>query len=571
MLKCILSALCVAVLLPVCGAGLPGQGEALELEVANQFKYRMSLNEKTPHYSAYDLNYPSPDAAGTFGDIRAVYYLPADIAGGGREMKPRPAVIVLHILGGNGALSNLFCASLASNGIPAIMFYMPIFSGRCPGGSRRAMLERPDGGELLVKALELSLLEISRTVELLRSRPEVNPEKISLLGTSLGGIIGAVALAREPRFDRAALLLAGGNLDKIIGHSDETAEMRKAIDNMPAATKENLASGFAALDPLHGAAALVPLAREGRLLMYNAENDEVVPPECTAEFAEKAGMSGKVRILPGVGHYTAIVVLPQLLDELAAFFRDETVPETAFPPESDDQAVIREVFRRLSWLVRFNPSPGHCFYIDAAFSYEEDGQTVARGNVTAARGDGNQYKITLSGDKLPVKFDKLQVGCDAAPWIISTDGSLFRGTLDPEGKSPADFFDSRARTYRDMAAGIFDMAAMGMLAPLKKFCSLTLSRGDDGNRQVEVNIQNRDFILILLKPGTADPARLTYKSHRDSGEIVFNTWALDTPADPRLFSPGAPKNGKIVEVSEKDLNRVLAAVVNFLVEGVYEK
>lgn len=570
MSKRILSVLCMAVLLPVCGAGLPGQGEALELEAANQFKYRMSLNEKTSHYSAYDLNYPSPDAAGTFGGIRAVYYLPADIAGGG-EAKPRPAVIVLHILGGDGALSNMFCAHFASNGIPAIMFYMPLFSGRCPGGSRRAMLERPDGGELLVKALELSVSEVSRTVELLRSRPEVNPEKIGLLGTSLGGIVGAAALAREPRFDRAALLLAGGNLDKIIGHSEETAEMRKAIDRMPAAAKENLASGLAALDPLHGAAALVPLARAGRLLMYNAENDEVVPPECTAEFAERAGMGGKVRIIPGVGHYTAIVVLPRLLDELVAFFRDETVPEPAFPPESDDQAVIREVFRRLSRLVRFDPSPGHCFYIDAAFSYEEDGKTAARGNVTAARGDGNQYKIIVRGDKLPVKFDTLQVGCDTAPWVISTDGSLFRGVLDPEGKSPADFFDSRVRTCRDMAAGIFDMAAMGMLAPLKKFCSLTLSRDGDGNRQVEVNIRNRDFILIRLKPGAADPARLTYRSPGKNGEIIFNTWALDTPADPRLFAPGTPKNGKTVEVSEKDLNRVLAAVVNFLVEGVYER
>ncbi len=572
MIKFVLSVLCAAVLpVLVRGAELPRQGETLEFQAGDQFTYRMALAEQTPHYSVYTVNYPSPDPDKTFKDISARYYLPADIAAGKEGLKPRPAVIVLHILGGNGALSNMFCASLASNGIPAIMFYMPVYPDRCPSSNRRALLKRDDGAEMLACALKLSLQEVSRTVDLLRSRPEVNPEKINLTGTSLGGIIGATALAHEPRINKAALLLAGGNLDKIIGHSHETTEMRQAIDNAPADRKAAVDQCFRELDPLYDAAKLKPMAESGRLLLYNAENDEVVPPECTAEFAEKAGMKGKVKIIPGVGHYTAIVILPQLLGELAAFFSDETVPASKPTPVTGDQAVIRDVFRNLSRLVRFNPEPGHCFYIDADFSYEQNGNTVAKGSVTAARGDGNQYKLTLKGKKLPVKFNTLESGYDTAPWMLSTNGSVFRGTIDPEGKSPADFFSPAVRNYRDTLAGIFDMAAMGMLAPLKKFCKLELKTDPDGNRQIEVNIENRDIINIYLKPGTTDPARLVYQSRKGNGEIVFNQWSLDAPGASQLFTPPAGPVRKVTDVSEQDLNRVQAAVVNFLMEGTSKK
>lgn len=572
MTKFVLSVLCAAVLPALIrGAGLPRQGETLEYRAGDLFTYRMTLAEQTPHYSMYAVDYPSPDPDKMFKDIRARYYLPADIASGREGLKPRPAVIVLHILGGNGALSNMFCASLASKGIPAIMFYMPVYPDRCPESNRRALLKRADGAELLARALNLSLQEVSRTVDLLRSRPEVNPEKINLTGTSLGGIIGATALAHEPRINKAVLLLAGGNLDKIIGHSHETAEMRQAIDNAPADRKAAIDQCFRELDPLHGAATLKPMAESGRLLLYNAENDEVVPPECTEEFAEKIGMKGKVKIIPGVGHYTAIVVLPQLLGDLAAFFGDDTVPAPKPISVTGDQAVIREVFRNLSRLVRFNPEPGHCFYIDADFSYEQNGDTVAKGSLTAARGDGNQYKLVLKGKKLPVKLGTLQNGYDTAPWIVSTDGSIFRGSIDPEGKSPADFFSPAVRNYRDTLAGIFDMAAMGMLAPLKKFCKLELKTDSDGNRQVEVNIENRDFIHIYLKPGTTDPARLVYQSRKSGGEVVFNQWSLDAPGASRLFAPPAVPDNKVTEVSEQDLNRIQAAIVNFLMEGASKK
>ncbi len=551
----------VAKLILLLACALPLFGA--EFQVGDKFKYQMTQDQQTPHYTVYNLSYPSPDPDKTFGDITARYYLPADLAAGAKDQKPRPAVLVLHILGGNGQLSNMFCANLASKGIPALMFYMPTISFRCPGGSRDAMLKRPDGGKLFVQALELSLQEVSRSIDLMQSRPEINPDKISLIGTSMGGIIGATALAHEPRIDKAILLLAGGNIDKVIGYSRETAEMRKAVDN----ASPEVAQALRKLDPLYGAEKLKPMAEAGRLVMFNAENDEVVPMECTMEFAGKAGMKEKVQILPGLGHYTAIAGLPQILAEFAAFLADDTVPKVEPPAPSNDQAVIRSVFRQLSRLLRMTPDEGYCFYIDTDFTYRENDDVVAKGALAVIRGTGNQFKVLLRSEKLPLKVGNLFMGYDQSPWVVSNAGSTYRGSIDPEGKCAADFFDPRVQLYRDMAAGIFDMAALGMLEPLKQFCSLTLTKDENGNRQVEVVIEKKEFIYISLKPGTEIPTKLTYKSRKASGEINFRQWMLDAPADPQLFAPEAPKGGKVTEVSERDLNRVIAASVNFLIEG----
>ena len=105
-----------------------------KFSVANTFDNRpFAYLEKPladrPGYKILRLKYPSPTvtAVEQNNTVPADYYLPDGI----RPGEPRrPAVICLHILDGNDALTEMLCATLALRGVPAIAFKLPYYGER---------------------------------------------------------------------------------------------------------------------------------------------------------------------------------------------------------------------------------------------------------------------------------------------------------------------------------------------------------------------------------------------------------------------------------------------------------
>ena len=87
--------------------------------------------------------------------------------------------------------------------------------------------------ELFTKALAQGVEDVRRTVDVLASRPEVNPRQIGVMGVSLGGILAGTAAEQEPRISRAVLLLAGGDLLPIVHHARETRTLSETIHRLP--------------------------------------------------------------------------------------------------------------------------------------------------------------------------------------------------------------------------------------------------------------------------------------------------------------------------------------------------
>ena len=189
------------------------------------FAYEMVERERRPGYRIYRLRYPSPvvTAVEANNTVPADYYVPE----GAERGPPRPAVICLHILNGNFELEEMVCRLLASRGIPAILPKLPYYAERSPPGGGRPMEANP---ALLVEALGQGRLDVRRTVDLLASRPEVHPERIGVVGISMGGILAASVAGSDARIDRAALILAGGDLPAIIGHARETRRLRELLE-----------------------------------------------------------------------------------------------------------------------------------------------------------------------------------------------------------------------------------------------------------------------------------------------------------------------------------------------------
>ena len=130
-----------------------------------------------------------------------------------------------------------------------------------------------------------------RTIDLLASRPEVNPKRIGIAGISLGGILAATAAEADGRIYRAALILAGGDLGRIVAHARETRELRRFLDGLSAGERVQADALLRTLDPLEKASLLRNRAVQGRVMMINAAEDEVIPRECTERLAAALGIS----------------------------------------------------------------------------------------------------------------------------------------------------------------------------------------------------------------------------------------------------------------------------------------
>ncbi len=221
------------------------------------------------------------------------------------------AVVVLHILGADFALSRYLAARLADRGVAALFVKLPYYGERQPPGTKflSADIERSMG------AMRQGTCDVRRAASWLASREENDPDQIGVTGISLGGIVSALAAEVDPRIDRAALMLAGGGLADILWNMPEAdartyrrawVEAGHDFDDLEALT--------APVDPLTYADRLVGK----RLLMIAGTVDEVIPPRAARKLWDAAGR-------PPIhwfecGHYSSAGYLLPAIRETVEFF-----------------------------------------------------------------------------------------------------------------------------------------------------------------------------------------------------------------------------------------------------------
>jgi len=238
--------------------------------------------------------------------------LSGDEAGG---KKKYPAVVVLHILGGDFALSRLFCATLASGNVSALFMKMPYYGPRKPPGVDRRMISADP--RQTVEGMTQAVLDIRRAAAWLAEQPGVDPDHLGICGVSLGGITASLAAGLEPRFKKACPLLAGGDIARVAWESKHLERTRKLWIEQ-GGTRQSLNELMKVIDPLTYA----PNARAWKttILMLNASHDELIPKACTESLWEAFGRPKIVWY--DAGHYTAMKYLLQSLGQVTAFFQE---------------------------------------------------------------------------------------------------------------------------------------------------------------------------------------------------------------------------------------------------------
>ncbi len=526
-----------------------------------RFDYRLRPAEKQAgRYVVHEVRFPSP-VASPFAENNTVpgyYYLPDDIAAGA---PPRPAVVCLHILDGRGTIARLICSRLAEAGIPALWFTMAYFGERRPADWRRQLKERPDAADLMVDGLHQSAADARRAFDLLASRPAVDGEQIGIVGVSFGGIVAATAAGIDGRFNRAVLVLAGGDLMNMIGVSRETADIAKQIAALPPAKKRAIVARIETFDPVAHAPKLADLARRGRVLMFNAAEDEVIPPACTRKLAAAMGMTGKVAWQEGFGHYTMIGALSDILDASTDFFAAD-LPAAYRAARAAPPAAVRTplggLLFDLSRLLAAAPADDNCFFADLSFDATVGDEHIT-GSLRLIRDAGNRFRLTV---KTNTAYS-LDAGRGDYPWLLAgTAGVLFRGDRNVAAAPPlADGIAPATAAYVRGAAGICSLAAAfpGILGQW-----VTLETADGGT-VVTVRMKERKErgrMVVRFDAQTRKPRSVTVEAKDVRATVTFRHWEMDAVATGGMFAP--PEGNRAVRVRCADLNRMFAALLNAL-------
>jgi predicted choloylglycine hydrolase/dienelactone hydrolase len=288
---------------------------------AHEFPFEMQLKQEFPEqgFSVYDVRFPSP-VESPFPENNTVhgeYYLPTSShplpAGGEGGVKGGlPGVIVLDIMQGDLTVARMQATILAQNKIAALCLHMAYYGPRRPAAMKVRMIMPSIDHSL--EAVRQTVLDVRRASAWLESRPEVDPKRLGIMGTSLGSFIGSLAAEMEPRLDRVVILLGGGNLVDGFYDHPQAAPVRKLYEAV-GGTKEKFAKQIACADPITCAANL----KDRKVLMFGAKRDDIVPPKCTVALWEALG---KPKIFwYDCSHVGAVVYLVPAMQQIVTHFQ----------------------------------------------------------------------------------------------------------------------------------------------------------------------------------------------------------------------------------------------------------
>jgi dienelactone hydrolase len=135
--------------------------------------------------------------------------------------------------------------------------------------------------------VERSIEDLRRGLDLLSAAPGVDAGRIAFVGFSLGGMLGTIFTAREPRIRAAAIVIAGSFSHLRYWERGDTDEERRRRRAAAEAT-----------DPAFFAAAIAPRP----FLMVNTEDDPVFPRAAVLALFDAARAPKDLRWHAGTHH-----------------------------------------------------------------------------------------------------------------------------------------------------------------------------------------------------------------------------------------------------------------------------
>jgi poly(3-hydroxybutyrate) depolymerase len=292
---------------------------------SRRIQANLELKEKNSRWLRYKVDFPT--AYSIYNENKSVlgeYFQP-------RNIKNAPLAIVIHGWGDRSAIPcKLLARSLVKKGNAAFIFYLVFHTSRMPETmtGRMPYLNTEDWFE----GYRASVIEVRQIIDWAASRPEIDKERIAVLGISLGGFVSEIAMGVDKRIKAGVFMIAGGNSEIITwktknnaiprGHGCTEAECHQIRSRYPEYLAEVTEKGIDNVVPLNhcyltDALTFAPSLRGRPVLMLNAKWDKTVPTEATLDFW-KACHEPEIKWLPG-SHVGFWLWYPAIAREITRF------------------------------------------------------------------------------------------------------------------------------------------------------------------------------------------------------------------------------------------------------------
>ncbi len=249
------------------------------------------------------VRFPSPVPSGNAVNDRVAleWYLARDAEG--KPVKAR-AVVVVHESGRSMPVGRLIAGEFRRRGLHALMINLPNY------GQRRDK-QQPDREDLFT-LMRQAIADVRRARDAVAVLPWIDASHIALQGTSLGGFVSATSASLDGKYDTVFILLAGGDLYDILQHGEQdTASAREDLQRA-GVSDDQLRELARKIEPLRVCHRLDPQ----RTWLYSGIYDKVVPLKNATALAKAARLEKQHHIQMLADHYTGIVFLPSVLDEM---------------------------------------------------------------------------------------------------------------------------------------------------------------------------------------------------------------------------------------------------------------
>lgn len=246
-----------------------------------------------------DLDLTAQDVQMATGDGARLHgwYLPAV----GADAGPHPAVVVMH--GWASAGADLLPAAPAVVGAG---FPMLVIDARGHGRSDPVdFMSMPRFAE-----------DVDVAVAWLRARADVDPERIALIGHSVGAGACLLVASRDPRIAAVVSIASMAHPRELISRSFRRYHVPGPLVRVALRTIERtIGQAFDDFAPLRSIARI-----DAPVLVLHGREDPTVSSLDAARLADAGGPRTSLRIVPGADHRSLEGFLP-VLDEVVGFLR----------------------------------------------------------------------------------------------------------------------------------------------------------------------------------------------------------------------------------------------------------
>ena len=209
------------------------------------------------------------------------------------------AIVLLPFWNAARATGRPFGALLARCGVTCVQLSLPYHDERHTVGVEFARELACENLGLTIAANRQAVLDARACLTWLEQE---GYRRIGIVGLSIGGSIGSIVAAIDPRVRAAALLLMADDFADVVWTGSATRHVRASLER--AFTHDQVRAAWSIISPASHAARLS--ARLDRLLIVSGELDTVFAPELTHRYVERLRGLGlcPTWIRYGCGHYT---------------------------------------------------------------------------------------------------------------------------------------------------------------------------------------------------------------------------------------------------------------------------